>query len=408
MKAGFLFLFLCLTTFSLNSQIKIKSGRWLATMQINEKDLLPFELSVSKEKDNTTFTVVNGEEKIQLTKAQILSNDTIQVEFPYFKSQLRFKVVNKKKISGRWYNLYKKNYSIPFTASFNKKSTRFSQVGRIKNSTDFSGKWKVYFEPGTTGQYPAVGLFEKSGKRSEVSGTFLTETGDYRFLSGNASKDSLFLSCFDGSHAFMFKAVLKNDSLHGQFFSGSHWQSDWIATRNDKFELTAPEDLTTVTDKPLAFELKDLNGKSYSYPNKDLQGKVVIIQIMGSWCPNCLDETHYFKDLYTKYHDKGLEIIAVGYETGDSFDQHASNIMRLKEKLALDFTFLVGGTAKKALASEHFSALNHIISFPTSIIIDRNGVIRRVHTGFNGPGTGSHYTEYVENTNSLIEGLLAE
>ena len=347
MKASFLFLFLCLTTTSVRSQINIKSGRWLATMQINEKDLLPFEISISKEKDNTTFTIVNGAEKIQLTNAQILSNDTIQVEFPYFKSHLRFKILSKKKISGRWYNLYKKNYSIPFTASLNKKSTRFQQVGKINNGSDISGKWEVYFEPGTTGQYPAVGLFEKSGKRSEISGTFLTETGDYRYLAGNASKDSLFLSCFDGSHAFMFKAALIHDSLHGQFFSGNHWQSEWLASRNEAFELTAPEDLTTVTDKPLAFELKDLNGKSYVYPNKDLQGKVVIIQIMGSWCPNCLDETHYFKELYNKYHDKGLEIIAVGYETGDSFEQHASNISRLKEKLALEFTFLVGGTAKR-------------------------------------------------------------
>ena len=135
--------------------------------------------------------------------------------------------------------------------------------------------------------------------------------------------------------------------------------------------------------------------------------KVVIVQIMGSWCPNCLDETRYFKELYSKYHDRGLEIISIGYETGNSFDDFKRNIERLRNSLELDFTFLVGGKASKGLAKEHFSMLNNIISFPTTIFIGRDGEVKRVHTGFSGPGTGEYYTEYVNKTNALIESLLA-
>ena len=134
--------------------------------------------------------------------------------------------------------------------------------------------------------------------------------------------------------------------------------------------------------------------------------KITIIQIMGTWCPNCMDETRYYKELYTKYHAQGLEIISVGYEVGENFEDFSKKIKLLKERLDLNFTFLVGVSASKNLASEQFSMLNEVISFPTSIFIGKDGTVKRVHTGFNGPGTGSYYNEYVEKTNKLIEEML--
>ncbi|MNX90851.1 thiol-disulfide oxidoreductase [compost metagenome] len=132
----------------------------------------------------------------------------------------------------------------------------------------------------------------------------------------------------------------------------------------------------------------------------------MIIQIMGTWCPNCMDETNYYKELYSKYHSKGLEIISIGYETSESFEEQAKKIQTLKQRKNLDFTFLVGGRASKGIASDQFNMLNEVISFPTSIYIGRDGQVKRIHTGFNGPGTGEIYTEYVKKTNALIESLL--
>jgi thiol-disulfide isomerase/thioredoxin len=156
------------------------------------------------------------------------------------------------------------------------------------------------------------------------------------------------------------------------------------------------------------FTLKDLNGKDFAFPNNLTSGKVVIIQIMGTWCPNCMDETKYYIELYNKYHEQGLEIISIGYEAPDSFEEQAAKIRRLKERYNLNFTFLVGGKANKNKASQDFAMLNEVISFPTTIFIGRDGLVKRIHTGFNGPGTGKYYTEYVEKTNALIESLLTQ
>ena len=408
----FLLLTFALVTCFANAQelpkVNLKKGNWIAELSLNAHDKLPFNFLVSKTVDGYSFMVENGEEMIQLNEPE-QKGDSLYVRFPFFNSMLVFKADSKRSINGYWQNFNKKgDYKIPFS-SRKKRSQRFSLAKKKVMDTDLDGKWEVTFEPNTNSSYPAVGIFSQEKGKSEISGTFLTETGDYRFLDGNIIGDSVFLSCFDGSHAFLFKAGINGEMLKGKFFSGTHWSSFWEGKRNESIELESPEDLTyIVDDKEVEFDLKDMEGNDFSFPNENYEGKVTIIQIMGTWCPNCLDETKYYKELYDKYHSSGLEIISIAYETGSTTEQYIESVTRLRNKLSLNFNFLIGGSASKNLASEHFSMLNKIISFPTSIFIGRDGQVKRVHTGFNGPGTGEYYTEYVTNTNSLIENLLAE
>ena len=409
--------FILLLTFALvtcyaNAQklpkIALKKGNWIAELALNTHDKLPFNFLVSKTSDGYSFMVENGEEMIQLNDPE-QKGDSLYVRFPFFNSMLVFKADTKRSINGYWINFNKKGvYKIPFSSK-KKRSQRFSLANKKVMDTNLDGKWEVTFEPNTNSAYPAVGIFTQEKGKSEVSGTFLTETGDYRFLEGNIIEDSVFLSCFDGSHAFLFKAAIKGEMLEGKFFSGTHWSSFWEGKRNENIELKNPDDLTyIVDDKEVKFDLQDMEGDNFSFPNENYDGKVVIIQIMGTWCPNCLDETVYYKELYNQYHSDGLEIISIAYEIGDSIQDYIESVTRLRNKLSLNFTFIIGGPANKNLASEHFSMLNKIISFPTSIFIGRDGQVKRIHTGFNGPGTGDYYTEYVSKTNSLIEKLLAE
>ncbi|NRA12008.1 MAG: TlpA family protein disulfide reductase [Crocinitomicaceae bacterium] len=410
MKVAFILIFLAVSScsFSQNAvRLCLKKGKWIAEFKLSNDDVLPFNMLVDKKGKHFDFSVVNGNEIIHLDSFLVV-NDSVHLMFPFFNSELVFRVNNKKSTSGYWQNFNKgKDYKIPFTSQ-RKKTSRFSDAKKKTNGINVNGKWEVVFGSNTTSAYPAVGIFEQEEGSSKVTGTFLTETGDYRFLAGNSIGDSIYLSCFDGSHAFLFKALNTGGELKGEFFSGTHWHSEWEAVRNETIELTSPDDLTYLKDSStINFDLKNLDGSSFSFPNSETKNKVVIIQIMGTWCPNCLDETIFYKNLYEKYHDQGLEIISIGYETGDTFEQHSANILRLKNKLGLDFTFLVGGNARKDLASEHFNMLNKIISFPTSIYIGRDGKVKRIHTGFNGPGTGDYYTDYVQATNALIEYLLA-
>lgn len=391
--------------------IKLKSGIWYTSIALSEKDQLPILIEVNKTKKETNFCIFNGSEHILLDQVTI-EKDSLFIQFPAFASEFRMKVHSSKYVSGRWYNYAKKgNYFLPFWSKFEHK-TKYP----IENpSIDISGRWEVTFDYQNEPE-KAVGLFTKDLKKSykgdlipnRITGTFLTETGDYRFLEGATINDSLYLSTFDGSHAFLFTANLKSDTLWGQFLSGKHYKTNWFAIRNENFELRHPDSLT-IADKniPLEFNLPTLNGGSLSYPNSDSEGKVVLIQIMGTWCPNCLDESIYLKGIKEKY-DKELDIYAITFETQKSLDDKILKVSTYQKNLELPYTFLIGGDACKNCAADLFPSLNHIMSFPTLIFIDKSGEIRKVHTGFNGPGTGKYYDQFVSSTNDFIEQLISE
>ena len=389
------------TITGLFAQSKIQSGKWNGSLQLNNETFLPFRMEVQKQRKQFIISIHNAEEKIVLNQLQY-EGDSVKIDFPNFASTLNFKVINKKLLVGYWRNFNKGNqYKIPFKATYDKTENTISA-----NNYDFSGRWKTTFDPNTEDESMAIGVFKS--KDSKITGTFLTETGDYRFLEGKVIGKNFTISCFDGSHAFHFSGSLDStETILGKFYSGKHYSSNWIATYDPNFQLRNPDSLTYVVKKePFAFKMKTLEGKDFAFPNSDFNDKVTIVQIMGTWCPNCMDETKFFKELYSKYHAQGLEIIAVGYETPNDFEGQVNKIKLLKERHHLDFQFLVGGSANKGLASEQFSMLNQIMSFPTAIVIGRDGEVKRVHTGFNGPGTGKLYDDYVQEMDLFIQELL--
>jgi thiol-disulfide isomerase/thioredoxin len=406
------FILLCYANTASANNKKIKTGLWYASFQLNETNNLPFIIDVVKNGKLQDFYIINGYERILLNQAKY-AGDSIFISFPAFASELRIKIENKKHLTGRWYNHAKEgNYYLPFWSKLNEKP-RYSDVS---NSIDVSGKWEVIFDYQTLHPEKAIGTFEDgsykcgyAGKRNNVViGTFLTETGDYRFLEGATTADSLYLSTFDGSHAFLFTASLNRDTLWGKFYSGKHYNTNWYAVRNEKVKIANPDSLTfLINDNPIKFSLPNVNGTTYDFPNDDIKGKVTLIQLMGTWCPNCMDESNYLKELRAIYGDQ-LEIIAVTFETQKTLTTKISKVLEYKTNLGLDYTFLIGGDACKSCATELFPMLNRVMSFPTVIFIDKTGEIRKIHTGFNGPGTGVYYTEFVNATNSFVDALIKE
>lgn len=378
------------------------TGNWHAELMLTEEAMLPFNFSFNEERTGLTITILNGEEEILLDQVY-RKNDSIIASFPVFESVLKFKLIDKSSLEGEWINYYKgKNYKIRLVA-YNGKSERF----HTDNSPNTLSKtYSVTFSPETEDEYRAIGLFKQNG--SIVTGTFATETGDYRHLEGVATKDSLFLSTFDGSHAFLFKAKITDSTLNGMFWSGKHFKENWRAKVNPNAKLRNADSLTFLKEgyKKLAFTFPNDLGEQISLTDSMFENKPVIIQIMGSWCPNCLDETNYFNSLYKKYNKRGLEIIAIAFERTSGKQKALENLKNLRAKTGVDYHFLLGGATRKDKAEEKLPMLNHIMSYPTSIFIDRKGKIRRIHTGFYGPSTGKYYESYTKETEDLVEDML--
>ena len=231
--------------------------------------------------------------------------------------------------------------------------------------------------------------------------------GDFRFLSGNVYGNELFLSCFDGSHAFVFTAKINGINLLGRFYSGSSYQTDWEGVADENVELKSPSELTYIVDSSYDLDqisLRTLCGRKTIIGS--LKSPITLIQIMGSWCPNCLDETNYYKSLYQKYKESGLEIKSIGFEYGSTRRVQRKKLKQFVKRAKIPYPVYLGGKASKKLASALFPMLNEISSFPTTLFVNNRGEIIYVHTGFNGPGTGMYFEEYKKETEDIIENLL--
>ena len=380
----------------------LKEGAWVGTLNLQNSHELYFHFEVF---ENQKIIIKNGKERIEM-KSYELKNDSIKVYFSNFPNYLIFKVdsLNQENIAGYFVNLDRKKHSrIEFDAKYYE---NFGIVDFGDEIQNIDGNWQVTFGPNSENEYPAIGKFKQS--YHSITGTFLTETGDYRYLRGSIIDNKLKLSSFDGAHVFLFTATLENDTLKGQFLSGNHWKTDWIGFKNDNFQLEDPDSLTYMVKDEFKFNFKTIDGADYSYPNEALNGKVTIVQILGTWCPNCLDETKFYKELHDKYHSQGLEIIGVAYEAPDNYEDQVKRIKRFSENKNVPYEILVGGMASKDISSKDFDMLNKITSFPTSIFINKQGEVIKIHTGFNGPGTGEIYEEYKIEINQLINRLLRE
>ncbi len=272
-----------------------------------------------------------------------------------------------------------------------------------------SGRWEVTFVTGDGKPYPAVGEFEQQG--DQITGTFLTETGDYRFIEGKLDGDNLSMSTFDGNHLFLFKGMLKHDSIvNGHFWNGRDTHETWVANKNANATLTNANDLTYIKDgyDGLSFSFPDMNGDLVSLEDEKYQDKVVLVQIFGTWCPNCMDESKFLIDWHEKNKDKGVEIIGLSYEVKDDFEYAVKRLAKVKDRLGIKYDLLVAGTSDKEEAAKTLPMLNHVLSYPTLIFIDRKGEVRKIHTGFSGPGTGHYYKDFVEEFEAFTQELIDE
>ena len=172
----------------------------------------------------------------------------------------------------------------------------------LTDNADFSGRWSVTFTSDKGKTSPGVAEFEQMF--GAVTGTILTPTGDYRFLAGDAHGDELQLSRFDGAQAHLFRARLNGrGELEGQHWSGNFGHERFVAVRNPDAELDMSSVATDMKDPAvkLQFTFPDLDGKPVSLSDPRFQGKVVIVTLAGSWCPNCHDEAAFLAQLYREH-----------------------------------------------------------------------------------------------------------
>ncbi|MEE9372644.1 MAG: TlpA disulfide reductase family protein [Saprospiraceae bacterium] len=395
---------------------KIPPGIWKGTLVLeddpksNKNDLvLPFNFEIDYIDENVIMTIINAKEKIvvkEITFSQDRSTgrDSIFIDFPLYDTRIEAEYKDNV-IQGFWYVHYRENYKVPFIA-------RHGVAERFKNATppsqDISGEWNVKIDIETESEYPALGDFKQEGNK--LTGTFMTETGDYRYLEGVVSGNELFLSCFDGAHAFYFDGkVLESGNILGRFFSGLHYKTNWTAVKNGKNDMVNAYEFSKLKNdqEPVTFSFPNTEGELVT-PNSDkYKGKPKIVKLMGTWCPNCLDETNFLLDYLKNNPNKQIDIIALAFERYRDSDKAIAIIKRYKEKKKIPYEMLYAGYYDKEEATKTFKMLKKIKSYPTLIFLDKNNMVRKIYTGFSGPAT-KEYQTFTKDFDKIVTQLLDE
>jgi thiol-disulfide isomerase/thioredoxin len=405
MKRIFVILFLVITIIGCKQSgpVGLTEGYWLAELQLGDRQSLPFNFRVmAMGNDKYNIEVYNAEETILIDEIEVMG-DSVVIKMPVFEGYLAGKF-NAQEINGKFIK-ENEGRKVPFRAVHGIKE-------RFKKSetpnTNISGEWEVEFNPNTPESYMAKGIFKQIDDK--VSGTFRTTTGDYRFLEGINSADSVKFSTFNGARAYLFKAKATDSSIVGVFYSGNHSKEVFVAKRNENYKLPNMEALTYVKKgfDILNFSFPDTSGNMVSLSDPVYDDKVVIVQIMGTWCPNCLDETKFLVEYLKEHSNKKIAVIALAFEYAKTKEAAFKSIDRLRERIGVEYPVLLaqyGGIDKK-LAQEKLPMLNHVFSFPTTIIVDKRGDVQKIYTGFNGPATGSIYDSFKKDFHNFILQLL--
>ncbi len=391
------------------SQTALPAG-WRAYLVRQDSNLVVFNLKTGTENGKAILYVLNAAEKIKITAVSV-TKDSVNFSMPVFESTFKSKRNPDGSLQGVWIKGTGGAFQYWSFFAFPQQPYRFIKtLGKAK--TNISGKWDVTITRANGSLRKAVAIFNQ--QNDKLTGTFLTPSGDYRYLDGIVTGDSLKLSTFDGAHAYTFYAKIDDAKKisGGVFYSGINGKETWIAVKNENIPLPSQDEPTRLREgeSKLNFSFNDLDGKPVSINDDRYRNKVVIIQILGSWCPNCLDETKFLNDYYNKNSSRGVEVIGLAYEYSGNLERSTKSLQKFQLLFNVQYPMLItGATASDDYKTEKtLPQLTPIRSFPTTIFIDKKGRVRKITGSFYGPGTGIYFEQYKKEFYTLVDGLLNE
>ena len=269
------------------------------------------------------------------------------------------------------------------------------------------GRWDAtYFGDGGTSSR----IFVLRNQASGFEGTVISSTTDYGPFTGTVAGDSFAIGLFDGSFVYLLTGKLEGDTLRGVFHAGLRTQTPWTAVRSSgAAHLKSPTEITHGdTTVPLRFEFPDLTGRMVDNDDPRFRGKVVLLDIFGSWCPTCHLAMPELLRLYRRYHARGLEVVGLAFEATGDTSVDSRQVRRYRDKFGIPFPLLLAGTSDEESLAAAFPQLRGLTAFPTVVFLGRDGRVRRIHAGYHGLAAGPQHARMVREFEREIEVLLKE
>ena len=392
---------LALVAFPSQAGAQSVNGLWDAAVLVNNGSLeIPFRFELSGSGSNVKGSFFNGDDKTTSTSGSLV-NGTLTLSFDELGTKLEA-TLKEGRLEGQ-YSRGTRGAPYPFEAK------RFTpaQAGET-DIPSIAGLWNVQVGKSSKGEAAWQLIVRQSG--AEVSAAILRIDGDTGTLTGTFRNGRFALSHFSGARPMRLELTPAADGTLAVVQNKDNPLTALRAEQADAKGLPKPSDPTRFTSvkdptEPFRFSFPDLDGKIVSNTDPRFQGKVVIVTIGGSWCPNCHDEAPFLVELYKKYKKQGLEIVEFSFEE-EAQIKNPVRVRAFNKRYGIEYTVLIPGEPKEL--NEKVPQGVNLNSFPTTFFLGRDGRVRSAHAGFAGKASGKFHTELKEETTALVERLLAE
>jgi thiol-disulfide isomerase/thioredoxin len=396
---------------------KLATGVWQGVAKIRDTEI-PITIRISGTGSKLEAAFLNGPANspdVSPASSVTLDGTHLVASFDYFARTLDA-IITGDSLTGTYGAAHPGARAATPTTFTAKRIAKPSDPAAAPNVPNISGSWEIATKS-TKGEAAwELRVDPPAEKTPVIKAAIQRIDGDTGGLWGTWNGTSYTLSHFTAAGGAVYSVTPQPDGTLTvkSLLGGVHGSSpDLVARRPDearKLNLAAPTDTTqqtTVKDPnaPLAFSFPDLNGKLVSNTDPQFRGKVVIVAIGGSWCPNCHDEAPLLVSLYKRFHAKGLEIVGLDFEQGDP-ETDTSRLKAFIQHYGITYPVLVAGTTDQL--NEKLPQGQNLNCWPTSFFVGRDGLVKETHAGFAGPGNTAGHVALEHEVTTLVEKLLAQ
>ena len=369
-------------------------GIWSATINVNNREI-PFRIGFSTE-GGIHGWFFNGEEKVPSTSG-VFENGALALRFDHYATRLEAKLTNGE-LTGAYGREGRANpfHAVPYRAP----------ATSAEKAPNIAGLWDIQVAS-PKGEKAWHLTVHQSG--AEVSAAILRVDGDTGLLTGGYRDGQFTLSHFSGTRPSLITLALQPDGSLEVVQNGKALTA--VRSAEARAEgLPAPDDPmrhTTMKDvnEPLRFSFPDLDGRIVSNTDARFQGKVLLVAIGGSWCPNCHDEAPYLEELYRKYRGAGLEVVDLSFEEADQL-RDPTRLHAFIKQYGIEYPVLLPG--EPAELNVKLPQAANLNAWPTTFFVGRDGRVRAIHTGFAGKASGELHDQMIREIEGTLRQLLGE
>jgi thiol-disulfide isomerase/thioredoxin len=386
-------------------------GLWKGYVKNPSGEEVAFTLEVKRDGDRIVGSLVNGQERTTSTGGSF-DGGTLELRYDFYDAGLRA-AIEGNELRGSFDRQWRKQILKREVRAVRGAPVASLASNAVSAKADLSGEWIL-----RVGESPKVsywrGAFKQNGV--DVQGTIIPVSGDWGEITGSFENDQLTLNHFDGINSRVLRAALTPDGKLegyvdlGLFDPKRKVVAERLDANNKEMVATLPDPVnyTRMSNpaEPFRFSFPDLDGKSVSSTDERFKNKAVIVSITGSWCPSCHEETPLMQEFYERYRAQGLEIVALAFEYTGEVARDLEQLRIFAKRHGVSFPVLLAGSTDDGDIQRKLPQLVNFGAYPTTIFIGRDGLVKRIHTGFEGKATGQRYLKLKSDYEELIRELL--